>query len=58
LDFVDVAATPPNLTPRNPVVLPSSKAWVGGAFSDVDIDGHGVDPNAATVGAVQAGAKP
>jgi hypothetical protein len=58
LDFVDVAATPPNLTPRNPVVLPSSKAWVGGAFSDVDIDGHGADPNAATVGAVQAGAKP
>jgi hypothetical protein len=55
LDFVDVTASPPNLTPTKAVVVASSGQWVGGAYSTVDIDGHSVDPSSATIGAVQFG---
>jgi len=54
LSFVDATASPPNLTPRSPVVAPGAEQWVGGQFAAVDIGGRKVAPNAATVGAVQA----
>jgi hypothetical protein len=53
LDFVNADAMPPDLTPRNAMVLPDSEKWVGGPYSAVDINGQVVDPATATVGAVQ-----
>jgi hypothetical protein len=54
LTFADPTGSPPDLTPRDPVAVPAGGSWVGGSFSDVDIDGHEVNPKSATVGAVQA----
>ena len=54
LQFVDVNASPPNLTPRDAPAVPGLSKWLGGQFASSDINGRKVDPSADTVGAAQA----
>lgn len=54
LQFADVGASPPNLTPRNAPSVPGLSNWRGGQFATSDINGRKVDPSSDTVGAAQA----
>jgi len=53
LNFVNVDATPPNLTPRTVPSVPGLSKWVGGQFASSDINGHKVDASSAVIGAAQ-----
>ncbi len=53
LQFVDVSASPPNLTPLTTPSVPGLSKWVGGQFASADINGRQVDSGSDAVGAAR-----